>query len=121
MTAVLEKAQVWLIHRPINGITINPREYVLCKNNYPKEFASRDAAIEFCEEHGIPWGADWTNGIDAFDEIECLECGNRWWEMEDEQPADACPECGNADKEKTIMLMPKYLDPAAYPEYADDC
>jgi len=43
----------FLIGRPINGITINGREFVCDENNEPMLFESENLAIAFLKENGI--------------------------------------------------------------------
>ena len=41
------------IGRPVNGITINPLEYILDENQMPRIFESKEDAIEFLKSHDL--------------------------------------------------------------------
>lgn len=43
----------FVIGRPINGITINGREFVCDEKNEPMLFDSEDLALAFLKENGI--------------------------------------------------------------------
>lgn len=110
-TTTNSEYEVWQIFRHTNGITLNPREYVLDapedEGGKPMEFPSRAEALEFCHDNGIEVSEDSGVYVAAFAEIECLECGERYWEEED-LPVDTCPGCGNKDKTRTVMLVPRH-------------
>jgi hypothetical protein len=98
---------VYLIHRCVNGISLNPREYVLDDQGRPREFSSKAAALEWAYEQGLPITPDGPEQVGAFAEIECCVCDHRYWEEED-RIVETCPECGNKDKERTVVLVPRH-------------
>jgi len=58
-----------IIARPINGISLNGREYLLDEDNEPMEFRDKDSAKQFLRDNGHDDFSD-EELEDSFDFIE---------------------------------------------------
>ena len=63
----------WMIGRPINGITINPLEWILDENDKPMLFDTKDDAINYLKASGVT--DDEIEDLRFYVQINCPGCG----------------------------------------------